>query len=91
MANPTVVELPESLTIATAESLHEQLGAFTAEAGGVVLNAAAVVRADTAGLQLIYAFMQNLHKNEVTCSWCDVPDILSDAAAQLGLRELLSL
>lgn len=91
MAAPTIVDLPENLTIAHAELLHEQLDAYTSESAGVILNAAAVVRADTAGLQLIYAFMQALRQHGAPCSWTAVPPVLVDAAAGLGLRDQLNL
>lgn len=91
MAEPTMVDLPENLTIAHAELLHEQLDAYTSESAGVILNAAAVVRADTAGLQLIYAFIQVLQQHGAPCRWVGVPPLLLDAAAGLGLREQLNL
>ena len=91
MAEPIIVDLPESLTIATAEALHEQLEPHAAGSTDVVLNPAAVTRADTAGLQLIYVFITSLKNHGANCSWASTPAVIVDAAEQLGLKTHLQL
>lgn len=91
MADPIVVDLPENLTIATAESLHEQLEPHASGSTDIVFNPAAVTRADTAGLQLLYVFINTLKNHGAGCSWASTPAVIVDAAEQLGLKGHLQL
>jgi anti-anti-sigma regulatory factor len=91
VADPIVVDLPENLTIATAESLHEQLEPHTSGSTDIVFNPAAVTRADTAGLQLLYVFINTLKSHGAACSWNSTPTVIVEAAEQLGLKEHLLL
>ena len=91
MAGPVIVDLPERLTIATAESLHEQLEPLLNGGQDVVLNGAEVTRADTAGLQTLYAFSCALSNHGISLSWSSPSSSIVDAAELLGLRQLLAL
>lgn len=91
MAAPTTFDLPENLTIATAELLHEQLEPFVNGNQDVVLNGSAVNRVDTAGLQLIYAFQQALKSHDASASWSAPSNTLLEVAEQLGLTQHLAL
>lgn len=91
MAAPIIVDLPESLTIASAEALHEQLEPVLSAHQNVVLNAEHVSRVDTAGLQLIFAFNCELQKHSLTLDWSAVPSVLIESAEQIGLKGLLAL
>lgn len=88
---PLVVDLPENLTIATAELLHQQLEPIVEKHQNVTLNAEHVSRVDTAGLQLLYAFINEQHQHQLEVEWQSVPAPLSDGATLLGLSEALSL
>lgn len=91
MAAPLVVDLPENLTIATAELLHQQLEPVVEKHQDVILNAEHVSRVDTAGLQLLYAFFTEQQQHQLGVNWQSVPAALSDGAHLLGLSEALSL
>ncbi|NIB43212.1 STAS domain-containing protein [Pseudomaricurvus alkylphenolicus] len=85
------VDLPDNLTIANAESLHHDLEPLTNGTEDVILNGADVQRADTAGLQLIYVFIQTLQKSSASVSWSGASTALLDASEQLGLKSHLAL
>ncbi len=91
MTESIVVDLPENLTIATADSLHQRLDEYVLGHSDIVLNPAEVNRIDTAGLQLIYAFIISLKKQNLGCTWASKSDVITDAAIQLGLKEQLLL
>lgn len=91
MANSVTVDLPDNLTIATVEALHEQLDPFAVGSQDVVLNGVNVERADTAGLQMLYAFSQALKSHNAEMSWMNPSSALTDAAKNLGLTEHLAL
>lgn len=91
MANSVTVDLPDNLTIATVESLQEQLDPFAMGSQDVVLNGEGVERADTAGLQLLYAFSQALKSHNAQMSWLNPSSVLTEAANNLGLSDHLAL
>lgn len=91
MANSVTVDLPDNLTIATVEALHEQLDPFAMGSQDVVLNGAHVERADTAGLQTLYAFHQALKAHSAQLTWSAASEVLLEAADNLGLKEHLAL
>lgn len=91
MSQPIAVDLPERLTIAQVESLHEKLEQVSNESQEVSLNGGAVVKADTAGLQVLYAFIQEIKKQGADITWSSSSDELKEAADLLGLRESLVL
>lgn len=91
MTAPIVVDLPENLTIATAEVLHQQLEPVVDKHQNVILNAENVSRVDTAGLQLLYAFCSEQNQHQLTVDWSSVPSSLTDGASLLGLTEALAL
>lgn len=91
MAKPAVVSLPENLTIMSVDVLHEQLEALLVDSHDVSFDAAAVSRVDTAGLQLLFAFIRSMEKNGASCSWKSASELLIDASEQLGLKSHLKL
>lgn len=90
MSSPIVVNLPESLTIANAEALHQQLEAVVEKHINVTLNAESVSRVDTAGLQLLHAFCVEQRDHQLTVDWVSMTSILKDSAELLGLSESLA-
>jgi anti-anti-sigma regulatory factor len=85
------VALDADLVIAGAAGLHAQLGKALADPAPVVLDAAAVVRLDTAGLQLLLAFVQARTEAAGAWRWENVGDALRDSASRLGLERMLQL
>jgi len=91
VSSPTTFDLPDNLTIANAEALHEELESLANGSVDVVLNASAVSRADTAGLQILYAFQQALKSHNAKLSWSAPSSVLIETAEQLGLKQHLAL
>ncbi|HLI17658.1 MAG TPA: STAS domain-containing protein [Rhodanobacteraceae bacterium] len=85
------VQLGEALVIGVAAELHAQLGEALIRPEPVVLDAAAVARVDTAGLQLLQAFVQARDEGAGAWRWANVGEILHAAAGQLGLQRMLKL
>lgn len=85
------VQLGAELVIATAGELHAQLGKALQETAPVVLDAAAVARLDTAGLQLLEAFVVARDAAAGEWRWENVGAELRDAATQLGMQRMLKL
>lgn len=85
------VQLGPDLIIGQAPRLHAQLVEALEQSGPVVLDAAAVTRLDTSGLQLLYAFVQARGEKSHACVWENVGDVLRAAAAQLGMLHMLKL
>ena len=90
MSDIAIVELPENLTIASVETLHEQLEPLLNAGNDVMLKAAGVTRVDTAGLQTLLAFHKALVTRSLRLSWSAPSQPLLETAEQLGLREALS-
>ena len=85
------VALPDNITIAQAEALHEHLETFLQSNDDILIDGQAVARADTAGLQTLLAFCNALHARDVKVSWKAPSESLRLAAKQLGLSDILSL
>lgn len=85
------VQLGTDLVIGVAGELHAQLGKALQETTPVVLDAAAVKRLDTAGLQLLEAFVTARDVAAGEWRWENVGGELRDAAAQLGMQRMLKL
>jgi anti-anti-sigma regulatory factor len=93
MASKLDYKLPENLTIANVNSVHEELEALMGkqECDEIVLKADKVKRADTAGLQLILAFVNAAHASHIELVWNKPSQDLCDAATILGLASALGL
>jgi len=85
------VELSADLVIGGAAELHARLCKALPESAPVVLDAAAVSRMDTSGLQLLQAFVQARNEGEHEWRWENVGDGLREAAALLGMQKMLEL
>lgn len=91
MPKPITVDLPERLTIMTAESLHELLEPHLQSQKDLVLNAENVERVDTAGLQVLLSFCQTLKGQNIGVTWSSPTEALSDGAVQLGIADILAI
>lgn len=85
------VQLAEELVIGAAAELHVRLGKALARPGPVVLDASAVTRLDTTGLQLLHAFVRTRDESAGEWCWENVGAALREAATQLGMAQMLRL
>jgi len=80
-----------SPTIRTITSLQTELAERLDESGPLQIDATAVDRVDTAGLQLLAAFVRDLRAEARTVEWVGCSDALQKAARALGLHSALCL
>jgi len=88
------IDLPHSLDIAMITSYFEDISQITAELSdnsNVIINAQALAKTDTAGLQLLVALFVELARRKINVSWSNTSDELVDNALHLGLLEILKL
>ena len=93
MASTVDFRLPESLTIANVHGLHEELEALVnkSECDKVVILGNDVQRADTAGLQLLLAFINATKERQINIDWDSPSEKLCSAAHLLGLDSALGI
>ncbi|MFL0799180.1 MAG: STAS domain-containing protein [Agarilytica sp.] len=86
-------QLPDNLTIANVHGLHEQLEALVEEEENdkIVIQAGGVTRADTAGIQLLLAFVNSAKEHQISLDWDHPSDKLLTAASVLGLENALGM
>ncbi len=80
-----------SPTIRTINSLQTELAERLDESGQIQLDGTSVDRVDTAGLQLLAAFVRDLRTEARTVQWVGCSDALRKAAVALGLAGALGL
>lgn len=85
------VILGESLDISLVQVLHEELQQAIQQGGRVVVDATAVERADTAGLQLLLALAEAARLQGVDLRWQGVSQDLKESLGLLGLTEFLGV
>ncbi len=78
-------------TVADASSLKAHLAKLLDDAGTVTLDISAVQRIDTAGLQVIAAFIRERESQGRRVEWRGHAPALWNAAELLGLGDLLKL
>jgi ABC-type transporter Mla MlaB component len=83
--------LPAECMVAEAASLRQSLAALLNEPQPVTLDVAALQRIDTAGLQVITAFVRERGASGRSVEWQGTAPVLSTAAQLLGLTSLLNL
>ena len=81
------ITLEGSLTIAEAEAMHLQLSQILNANVDITIEAEALSRVDTAGTQLIYAFVKEAKNRSLSLTWKSKSDALAECAATLGLTE----
>ncbi len=91
MSNKTTVSLGSALDIMHASGLKERLTAALDKKPHIVLISGKVERADTAGLQLIYAFKKEVESRDRQLSWQKPSDALLQACESLGMTEALEI
>jgi anti-anti-sigma regulatory factor len=85
---PLVLTSP---TIRTINSLQAQLAERLDESGNVQIDGSAVDRIDTAGLQLLAAFVRDLQAEARSVEWLGCSTALRRSANALGLGAALGL
>jgi len=85
------VALSAECTVSEAASLKERLAPLLEESQPVTLDVNAVQRVDTAGLQVIMAFVRERAGRGRTVEWQGAAPALTGAAQLLGLTSLLGL
>lgn len=88
MSSEVSFQLPENLTIASVQGLHEQLETLVDQHDHdkIIIQASAVKRADTAGLQLLLAFVNTTKDRQIKLDWNTPSEKLLAAAELLGLE-----
>jgi ABC-type transporter Mla MlaB component len=87
----TTFALAAECTVADAASLKESLAALLDQPLPVTLDVTALQRIDTAGLQVISAFIRERAGNGRPVEWRGTAPVLTNAAQLLGLTSLLGL
>ena len=93
MASAIDFHLPENLTISNVSGLHEELEAMVnrQDCDKVILQAQDVQRTDTAGIQLLLAFVNASRDRQITVDWDKPSEKLCTAASLLGLDGALGI
>lgn len=87
------VQLPANLTIANVQGLHEKLENLMHDENSdqIVLTSSKVERADTAGVQLLLAFVLAAKERSIKVEWQKPTEPLVTAAQILGIESELGL
>ena len=91
LSDKTTVSLGTALDIMHASGLKERLAAALDKKPHIVLISDKVERADTSGLQLIYAFKKEVEAQNKEMSWKKPSDALLSACEALGMSEALGV
>lgn len=93
MAQTVEYELPENLTVANIHPIHEQFESLVDDQKNdhILLRASAVQRADTAGIQLLYALVVAAKERQIALSWDSPSEKLRTAAHILGMAGHLGI
>ena len=87
MTSHAEIALPQNLTIAGLQALHDEMEALIdqKECESISLKGADVSRVDTAGMQLLLAFFQAAKERNLPIKWDGRSDKITSAAELLGL------
>jgi anti-anti-sigma regulatory factor len=83
--------MEKQCTVREAEAFKVALTAAEDSSGDFIVDATAVERIDTAGLQLLLGFTARLKLMERRLVWEGVSPVLRQGAAQLGIDQALDL
>lgn len=83
------IQLDEILDISHANSIHQRLKTTMNAGENCVLDGSAVEHVDTAGIQLLFAFIKTSNKQGSQIQWQGVSEKLRSAMDRLGMtREM---
>ncbi len=91
VAEDAVLRLDSCLTVAEVGELGGQLLGVFDGGSDLALDGSGIEQIDGAGVQLLAALMKEAALQQVSVSWTGSSPELREAAAQLGLSELLHL
>ncbi len=93
MSSSVEFHLPESLTISQAHALHDDFESLLDKNAyaEIIVHADKVGRADTAGIQLLLAFVRITRERHIDVTWDKPSESLQEAAGILGLSSELGL
>jgi anti-anti-sigma factor len=89
MSSGKTIQLDAELTIAEVEVWNARLTDEAFSANEVMIDASALVRIDTAGLQLLWAFKRSCDSRNVTVVLFNVPKTLQELIRVSGLSQEL--
>lgn len=87
----TTLTLANECLVSQAATLKEELSALVEEPQTVTLDVSSLQRIDTAGLQVITAFVRDRGAHGRAVVWQGTAPVLTTAAQLLGLTSLLGL
>jgi anti-anti-sigma regulatory factor len=87
----TLIYCSPELTISGAQDLYDTLQSALRAPGPVVLDATQVTRIDTAGLQMLCAFVRDAQASGMVVQWRQPSPALENAARLLNVRTCLAL
>ncbi|MFT4720578.1 MAG: phospholipid transport system transporter-binding protein [Candidatus Azotimanducaceae bacterium] len=85
------IALPERFDISAAEAVHQQLEDAMSQGKAVVLQAAAVTRLDTTGVQMLLAFFKEAKATDLDVSWEEPSSVIIQVCESLQLSEHVGL
>ncbi|MBW4052955.1 MAG: STAS domain-containing protein [Proteobacteria bacterium] len=88
-AGPSALTLAAECTVAEADALQSQLARRLQEPGAVTVDVSALQRIDTAGLQLLAAFVRDRRTAGRAVKWRGRAAALDSAASLLGVNDML--
>jgi len=89
--NATVISCGESIDITTVMTWRDKLLEILSVAPDVVFEAESVEKIDTAGLQVLVAFMKDARVKGLSVTWSNPSDVLCRAAMLTGFADVLEL
>lgn len=84
------IDCGEQLTIACCAEIYAQLLAAMAEGQAVSIDVSRVTKADTAALQLLYAFQRDARAQGLVTIWSNPSKVFCDAVDILGMGAFYS-
>ncbi len=93
MSQTVELELPEDLTVAHVQGLHEQLEGLVDDQSndGIIAHGKGVRRVDTAGLQLLLVAKQAADERQISWVWDEPSEVLKEGARLLGMQKKLDI
>lgn len=91
MSNLVEIELPENLTVANIHPIHERFeeAVDDKDHDSILIKAASVTRADTAGVQLLHAFVVAAKERNIELDWNKPSEKLCSVVNILGMEKSL--
>lgn len=90
-ADEAHVKLTASCTIRDCAALKADLSAVLAMPAPVSIDVSALERIDTAGMQLLCAFVRDRQQRELAVTWSGMSAALTEAARLLGVDRVLGI